>query len=199
MRPTAMASAQLRVAVVCSSNQNRSMEAHYLLSQRGFAVRSFGTESHVRLPGPAPDKPNVYDYSTTYDAIYRDLLRKDPGLYARNGVLRMLQRNRAIKLRPEQFASCQEPFDLILTCEERVYDQVVRELTAREQETLQLVHVVNVDIQDNYREAHLGAVLLCELCQCVSLLDDVDSDLAELLLEFEEHSGQPFLHTVCFY
>lgn len=106
----------------------------------------------------------------------------------------MLDRNKRVKPRPERFQSCKDPFDLILTCEERVYDQVVEgrccastgrgghplrwapksqshpmlpDLNSREQETCQPVHVVNVDIQDNHEEATLGAFLLCELCQCV--------------------------------
>ncbi|EDL15025.1 Ssu72 RNA polymerase II CTD phosphatase homolog (yeast), isoform CRA_a, partial [Mus musculus] len=165
----AMPSSPLRVAVVCSSNQNRSMEAHNILSKRGFSVRSFGTGTHVKLPGPAPDKPNVYDFKTTYDQMYNDLLRKDKELYTQNGILHMLDRNKRIKPRPERFQNCTDLFDLILTCEERVYDQVVEDLNSREQETCQPVHVVNVDIQDNHEEATLGAFLICELCQCVSL------------------------------
>ncbi|XP_055471105.1 RNA polymerase II subunit A C-terminal domain phosphatase SSU72 isoform X1 [Psammomys obesus] len=164
-----MPSSPLRVAVVCSSNQNRSMEAHNILSKRGFSVRSFGTGTHVKLPGPAPDKPNVYDFKTTYDQMYNDLLRKDKELYTQNGILHMLDRNKRIKPRPERFQNCKDLFDLILTCEERVYDQVVEDLNSREQETCQPVHVVNVDIQDNHEEATLGAFLICELCQCVSL------------------------------
>ncbi|XP_053431409.1 RNA polymerase II subunit A C-terminal domain phosphatase SSU72 isoform X4 [Nycticebus coucang] len=163
-----MPSSPLRVAVVCSSNQNRSMEAHNILSKRGFSVRSFGTGTHVKLPGPAPDKPNVYDFKTTYDQMYNDLLRKDKELYTQNGILHMLDRNKRIKPRPERFQNCKDLFDLILTCEERVYDQVVEDLNSREQETCQPVHVVNVDIQDNHEEATLGAFLICELCQCVS-------------------------------
>lgn len=31
------------------------------------------------------------------------------------------------------------------------------------------MHVINVDIQDNHEEATLGAFLICELCQCVSI------------------------------
>ncbi|XP_054572701.1 RNA polymerase II subunit A C-terminal domain phosphatase SSU72-like, partial [Eptesicus fuscus] len=189
----------LRLAVVCSSNQNRSMEAHYFLRKRGFSVRSFGTGSHVRLPGPAPNKPNVYDFQTTYDQMYQDLVQKDKDLYTQNGVLSMLERNKRIKPKPERFQNCQDVFDLILTCEKRVYNQVVTELNSREQVTCQPVHVINVDIQDDENEAILGAFLLCELCQCILLVDDMENDLDELLQEFEEKCGRPFLHTVCFY
>ncbi|KAG8007805.1 RNA polymerase II subunit A C-terminal domain phosphatase SSU72 [Nibea albiflora] len=164
-----MPSHPLRVAVVCSSNQNRSMEAHNILSKRGFDVRSFGTGSHVKLPGPAPDKPNVYDFKTTYVQMYNDLVRKDKELYTQNGILHMLDRNKRIKSKPERFQNCKDKFDLVVTCEERVYDQVLEDLNSREQETLQPVHVINVDIQDNHEEATLGAFLICELCQCFRL------------------------------
>ena len=36
----------------------------------------------------------------------------------------MLDRNRRIKPKPERFQSCKEHFDVIITCEERVYDQI---------------------------------------------------------------------------
>lgn len=45
--------------------------------------------------------------------------------YTQNGLLHMLDRNRRIKLKPEKFQHCDEKFDLIITCEERVYDQVI--------------------------------------------------------------------------
>ncbi|KTG37306.1 hypothetical protein cypCar_00035327 [Cyprinus carpio] len=141
----------LRVAVVCSSNQNRSMEAHNILR------------------------------------------------YTQNGILHMLDRNKRIKTQPERFQSCKEQFDLVITCEERVYDQVLEDLNSREQETFQPVHVINVDIQDNHEEATLGAFLICELCQCIQHTDDMENEMDELLQEFEEKSHRPFLHTVCFY
>lgn len=37
----------------------------------------------------------------------------------------MLDRNRRIKSCPERFQTCYDQFDVIFTCEERVYDQVV--------------------------------------------------------------------------
>lgn len=37
----------------------------------------------------------------------------------------MLDRNRRIKPRPERFQDAEEEFDLVVTAEERVYDQVI--------------------------------------------------------------------------
>ncbi|KAM5221863.1 RNA polymerase II subunit A C-terminal domain phosphatase SSU72-like [Ctenodactylus gundi] len=190
---------KLRVAAVCLSNQNRTMEVHNILSKRGFTVCSFGTGTQVRLLGPAPDKPDVYDFKTTYDQMYNDLLRKDRQLYTQNGILHMLGRNKRMKPGPERFQNCNDLFDLILTCEEQVYDQVVEYLNSREQETCQPVHVINVTIQDDLEEATLGAFLIYKLCQCIQHMDDTENQLKKLLQEFEEKSGRASLHTVCFY
>ncbi|XP_045151812.1 RNA polymerase II subunit A C-terminal domain phosphatase SSU72-like [Echinops telfairi] len=189
----------LRVAVVCSSNQNRSMEAHNILKKRGFNVRSFGTGSHVKLPGPTPNKPNVYDFRTTYAEMFNDLCIKDKELYGQSGILLMLDRNKRIKPRPERFQESKDVFDLIITCEERIYDQVLVDLNSREQETYQPVHVVNVNIQDTLDDATLGAFLICELCESLQQTEDMENEIEKVLREFEKKYRQAFLHTVCFY
>lgn len=53
----------------------------FCFSKRGFNVKSFGSGVQVKLPGPAPDRPNIYSFETTYDEMYKDLLKRDPQLY----------------------------------------------------------------------------------------------------------------------
>ncbi|GIX94594.1 RNA polymerase II subunit A C-terminal domain phosphatase SSU72 [Caerostris darwini] len=189
----------LKVAVVCSSNQNRSMEAHAFLGKKGFKVRSFGSGNQVKLPGPAPDKPNVYDFSISYEQMYQDLLSKDKALYTQNGLLHMLDRNRRIKSHPERFQSCYESFDVIFTVEERVYDQVVEELATRSPIEISPVHIINIDVQDNHEEATIGAFLVCEMATMMAESEDLDNDIDELLQEFEAKAQRPILHTILFY
>lgn len=88
-------------------------------------MKSFGTGDKVKLPGVAPDRPNVYDFGCSYEEIYQDLLNKDKSFYTQNGLLHMLDRNKRIKPGPERFQTCSDKFDIIITCEERVYDQVI--------------------------------------------------------------------------
>ncbi|KAH9499368.1 RNA polymerase II subunit A C-terminal domain phosphatase [Bulinus truncatus] len=190
---------ELKIAVVCSSNQNRSMEAHSFLSKKGFCVKSFGTGNMVKLPGPAPDKPNIYDFSITYDAMYRDLMQKDYELYTQNGILHMLDRNRRIKPNPERFQLSKDKFDLIITCEERVYDQVLEDFETRERNDEQAVHIINIDIQDNHEEATIGAFMICELVTMLFASEDLDNEIDEILQEFEHKVNRPVLHTVQFY
>nr|CAG4645832.1 EOG090X0E4R [Lynceus sp. MCZ IZ 141354] len=189
----------LRVAVTCSSNMNRSMEAHAFLSKKGFNVQSFGTGDKVKLPGSAPDKPNVYEFGTPYEEIYDDLLRKDKELYTRNGILHMIDRNKRIKHCPERFQDSKVEFDIVLTAEERVYDQVIEAFEAKQNDGTSPVHVINIDIQDNHEEATIGAFLMCELVTMLADSDDLDNDIDELLQDFEAKCQRTILHCVQFY
>jgi len=189
----------LRVAVVCSSNMNRSMEAHSVLQKKGFNVDSFGTGDKVKLPGPSADRPNVYDFGTTYDEIYKDLVEKDKTLYTQNGILHMLERNRRVKEMPQRLQEAPERYDLILTAEERVYDQALEWFDSNGNVHGQPSHVVNMDIQDNHEEATIGAFLFCELVQMLADSSDLDDEIDELLQAFEAKCGRPILHTVVFY
>lgn len=79
----------------------------------------------------------------------------------------MLDRNRRIKSKPERFQLSEDKFDILITCEERVYDQVIECMESRTQEENQPVHLINIDIQDNHEEATVGSFLICELVTVV--------------------------------
>ena len=68
-------------AMVCSSNMNRSMQGHLLLSDADFRVESFGIGSKVRLPSSSPTRQHVYDFGTKYSTIRDDLIAHDELLY----------------------------------------------------------------------------------------------------------------------
>lgn len=183
----------LRIAVVCSSNQNRSMEAHNILKKKGYCVESFGSGNHVKLPGAAANQPNIYEFCTTYDEMIVDLERKDKSLYTINGLLHMLQRNRRIKPHPERFQDDTRTFDLIITCEERVFDQVVEEMVRRDafippaRGRHTSVHIINVDIQDNHDEAIIGALNIHELIKRLEASQQpIEEEIGELLQEYEK-------------
>ena len=53
---------KLSVAVVCSSNMNRSMEGHSVLVKKNFKTKSFGTGDRIKIPGRSMKEPNVYPF-----------------------------------------------------------------------------------------------------------------------------------------
>ncbi|PIK55891.1 putative RNA polymerase II subunit A C-terminal domain phosphatase SSU72 [Apostichopus japonicus] len=120
-------------------------------------------------------------------------------VYTQNGILHMLDRNRRIKSKPERFQDNRDVFDVVVTVEERVFDQVVEDLQKRGQLSMKPVHVFNMEVKDNHDEATLGAFLICELCQMLHKPDDLENELDELILEFESKAARDVLHAVAFY
>jgi len=190
---------KLRFAVVCSSNMNRSMEAHSFLQKKGYDIKSYGTGNMIKIPGESERKPNTYPFGTTYDHIFADLTGKDKELYTKNGMLHIMERNRRIKSGPEQFQQCKEEFDIILTVEEKVYDQTLEYFSEREAEKETPVHVINMNVVDNPEDATIGAFLLCELAQNLSISDDLDNDIDDIIQDFESKCEREVLHTILFY
>lgn len=82
-------------------------------------------------------------------------------------MLHTLDRNRRIKSHPEKFQETNEKFDILITCEERVYDAVVEYMDNKSPLDNAIVHVINIDIQDNLEEATIGAFLISDMCMMV--------------------------------
>ncbi|CAN6674872.1 RNA polymerase II subunit A C-terminal domain phosphatase Ssu72p [Trichomonascus vanleenenianus] len=191
----------LKFCTVCASNNNRSMEAHRVLREAGFNVSSFGTGTAVRLPGPSIDKPVVYSFGKPYEEMFRELNDRDPKLYKSNGVLLMLDRNRKIKDHPERWQENHgQVFDVVFTCEERCFDSVCVDLLNREPALNRLVHVINVEIKDNYQEAVKGGKGILDLAQRLTKCGDLDSEIIEALAAWQEdYKSLPALHQACYY
>ena len=104
-----------------------------------------------------------------------------------------------IKSAPQRLQNAGETYDLIITAEERVYDQALEFFENRGSSSNQPVHVVNIDIQDNHEEATIGAFLFCDLMQMLEEAHDLDDEIDEIIQEFEAKCGRPVLHAIAFY
>ncbi|XP_007010184.2 PREDICTED: RNA polymerase II subunit A C-terminal domain phosphatase SSU72 isoform X1 [Theobroma cacao] len=192
---------KFRYAMVCSSNQNRSMEAHSLLKKQGFDVSSYGTGAHVKLPGPSLREPNVYEFGTPYKHMLDDLRRKDPELYKRNGILPMLKRNSSVKLAPQRWQdnAADGTFNIVFTFEEKVFDMVIEDLHNRDQVLLKSVLVINLEVKDNHEEAAIGARLALDLCEQIEAAESWEESIDDILASFENKHRRKLLYSISFY
>ncbi|KAJ1686197.1 hypothetical protein LUZ63_017587 [Rhynchospora breviuscula] len=192
---------KMRFAMVCSSNQNRSMEAHTLLKRHGLDVASYGTGAHVKLPGPSLHEPNVYEFGTPYKTMYEELRRKDPDLYKRNGILPMLKRNLAVKNAPQRWQdnAADGIFDVVMTFEERVFDMVIEDMNNREQKLMKAVLIINLEVKDNHEEAAAGAKVALELCKELEATDSWEDTIDDIVAKFEREQERRILYSISFY
>lgn len=82
----------------------------------------------------------------------------------------MLERNMQIKLAPDKWQENFAEFDVVFTCEERVFDATSTDLLNRDPASNNPVHVINVDIVDNREQAAIGGRLILALAERVLLI-----------------------------
>lgn len=191
----------MRFACICASNVNRSVAAHMVLKEAGLEVESFGCGRHIKLPGPSADAPNVYQFGVaTYQSIHDDLRAKDESLYRRTGLLDMLERDVLVKPAPQRWQDHpHERFDVAVTFERRVMEQVVEDMAGRQGDGIRPLLVVNLDVKDNTREAATAAPQALQLCQMLEAAEDWETEVDEVVAQFEAETGRRPLYTLCWY
>jgi RNA polymerase II subunit A C-terminal domain phosphatase SSU72 len=202
-------------ALVCASNQNRSMATHSAFSAsailRTYFVKSYGTGSQVKLPGKTQAEPNTYPFGTPYMEMYNDLRKKDEKFYIQNGLLPMLKRNSQIKLAPERWHQKDRPFhNIIFSFEDRVFDAIVDSLIGRygmlqerPESAHRAAHVLNLNVKDNHEEAVKNAKLVADFCEEIANCEtegmrDWESELDTILRKYEKTFKKRIYHLVLF-
>lgn len=189
-----MGSRRLRVCCVCASNQNRSMEAHRELALRGYAVRSYGTGSSVKLPGRTIMEPVIFPFNMPYEQMRADLQKRDAALYTGNGVLAMLDRNAKIKRAPEQWRDARERFDVFITFEDRVFRTVVDDfISNRSPSVFAPAYIVNLEVKDTHVDAAAGAKLTVELVEAMDARENLDAYFYDVIVDLEKKHNKSIM------
>ncbi len=191
------------LAVICASNQNRSMAAMKKLMDAGYqSVASYGTGTRVNLPGPSPQQPNIFEFGVPYKTMYETLRASDEALYMRNGVLQMLERNLGCKAAPERWQDEKERrFDIVVTYEERVLDALCEDMEERTgPRSYKALHVLGLDVRDNHVEAERGAADTVALVDAIREAgEDWEERLEAIVEAFNKRTGKDVTHMIVFY
>jgi len=200
----------LSFGVVCSSNINRSMEAHVVLGNAGLQVESYGTGTQVRLPGRNAMEPKIYKFGTPYEHMYNDMAvtPQDEAFFKRNGVLQLCKRGAAVKRAPQRWQDMPTEVvrrhDVVIAFEERIFDAVVSDLQMREPTSdFMPIHVICLDTKDNPHEAKLQGRVALDLCWVLEhAADRLAEDGAEIVEKFEAekmtHTPIKVLYQMCY-
>jgi RNA polymerase II subunit A C-terminal domain phosphatase SSU72 len=192
--------AQLHFACVCASNVNRSMAAHQTLMRNNFDVASYGTNSHISLPGPRERGNNIFDFGTTYLEILANLEEQNHPLYTSLGVIEMIQRDKTIKEKPERFSSTfdqKKYFEVIFTYERAILEKVVADFQANGNVTFQLCHIINIETLDDSAHALASAGTTLMLAKELSALPNI-TERIEGLLQAVDKKGELSYHIVSY-
>lgn len=199
-----------------------------MLAENGYLVRSYGTGSAVRLPGPSIDKPNVFPFGTPYTKIMKVLNSQDLKMHRTNGVLEMTKRNIKIKKAPERWPYYNQPeeilgpeehpgfkdeldFEVVITCEERCFDAVVEDYLSRNffepGLTSRPVYCFNVDIRDDHESARAGGQAILDLANMLNNASNsktnetpLEDQIPGIIARWQKkYMTLPILHTLCYH
>eukprot|EP00658_Telonema_sp_P-2_P042065 TRINITY_DN3014_c0_g1_i1.p1 TRINITY_DN3014_c0_g1~~TRINITY_DN3014_c0_g1_i1.p1 ORF type:complete len:178 (+),score=53.48 TRINITY_DN3014_c0_g1_i1:216-749(+) len=177
------------------------MEAHRALHLKGMSVDSFGTGRHCKLPGTSANDPVIFPFGKAYAEMLTELQSENNALYSQNGVLEMLERNAATKPCPQKWQEHDRRYEVVLTFEREIFNAVLADVQERGErsESMEPVHIINIEVKDRKKEAEVGAKVAVDLCELLQESEDIEDEIEPLLKEFEARSGHAILHTMMFW
>jgi RNA polymerase II subunit A C-terminal domain phosphatase SSU72 len=176
------------------------MAAHQTLLRNNFQVDSYGTNSHISMPGPRERGNNIFDFGTTYAEIVANLEEQNHPFYTERGLIEMIQRDQTIKEKPERFSSTfdnKKFFDVIFTYERSILDKVIAEFQTNGNITFQLCHVINIETLDDNQHAISSAGTTLTLTKQICALPNLTDDLEDLLQNVDK-KGELAFHVVSY-
>ena len=187
------------IAVICRSNQNRSMSAHEKLKQCGYNVKSYGTGQYSVLP--AIGRPMCFNFGVPYLEMERQLPSdtQHKAFYTKHKVYKMLERNAKIKEAPERFQTCGNEFDLIFALDKDVFEEVVDFFYKRNRTSGKLCYIFYLHIEDSFESAEKAASEIVEFLKVLERAGDWTVTLDNVLKSFNNRSNTKIVHVLQMY
>ncbi|BFU20815.1 RNA polymerase II subunit A, putative [Entamoeba histolytica HM-3:IMSS] len=187
------------IAVICRSNQNRSISAHCRLKQLGYNVSSFGTGVYTILPGAT--RNFGFQFGIPYKDIKNSLPKDEASVeyYRKNKIYQMLDRNANLKSAPEKFQDCKKEFNIIITLDYSVFMDVLEYFDSRESSTGSLCYVFNLTVMDQLDTAEKGAIEVSEFLKLMESDSDWMNNIDHVIKSFYSKTKINVLHSMQMY
>mmetsp|Transcript_5503 Transcript_5503/g.9361 ORF Transcript_5503/g.9361 Transcript_5503/m.9361 type:complete len:210 (-) Transcript_5503:149-778(-) len=176
-----------RYAMICSSNINRSLEAHTVLANAGLDCESYGVGKQLRLPGP--EGARRFDFGTPYSEIARTLQEEAEAHYTRVGVLQLAKRAAGTKLAPQRWqdkdTEAVGALDIVIVFETKLFETVVLDVQSRAPEQFLPLHIICMDTRDSPKDAVEKGKEVLVLCKQLEAAD-LSTGLPPAVLEIAD-------------
>eukprot|EP00955_Chlamydomonas_euryale_P078330 363132-Chlamydomonas_euryale.AAC.10 len=104
-----------------------------------------------------------------------------------------------VKQAPERFQENFEAFDVVVTFEERVMDQVLDDLNRRPVMLMHPVLVINLDVKDSHEEAALAAPHALRLCSLIDASEEWEDEIERIVDQLYNETGRKAIYAICWY
>jgi RNA polymerase II subunit A C-terminal domain phosphatase SSU72 len=118
--------------------------------------------------------------------------------YIKIGLIPMLERNASVKKAPQRFQDSNDPLDILICFDDRVFEQVIEDLQNRSVEYEKTLHILNINTKDNKDEAVKMAKNVIKLCTQIENSGDWENNITTHIEEFEKKMYVKIQHVVYF-